>query len=199
MKTLKAFPTTNGNGFEAFKVYTFEHEINGLYKTVLSNGAERMECLDGKKSAHLWDGKNWDKAGKFVVVTDNSHRKQLVEIAAYKLKSLGFEHVYLAESKTYGFFINREGFAISFQSDFFELRFSGNYKPVERTAGRIVGTGWSDNVDLISLEGLTDRNLNGWNCVKNAPHWATHGLKVRLLGLPDMLTQSHSKYFEVAL
>lgn len=199
MRNLKAFPTKNGNGFEAFKVYNFEHEINGLYKTVLSNGAERMESLDGKKSAHLWDGKDWDNAGKFVVVADNSHIKQLIEVAAYKIKSLGFDHVYLAESKTYGFFINKEGFAISFQSDFFQLRFSGNYKPVDRLKGRQVGTGWSDNVDLISLEGLTDQNLNGWNCVKSAPYWATHGVKVKLLGLSDMLEQSHSKYFEVKL
>jgi len=78
MKTVRTSPTKSGNGFHQGMEYTWTHYKNGLYSTVLPNGQTRYESLDPEqsnfirkktcKSAHLWDGVNWHKAGYFRVL-----------------------------------------------------------------------------------------------------------------------------------
>jgi len=64
---MRVIPTTNGNGFIAGAVYNFVQD-GGLMLCVLPNGHERRDFIDGKPSAHLWDGVRWDLAGKFLVI-----------------------------------------------------------------------------------------------------------------------------------
>ena len=77
MMIIKATPTKDGNGFFRYRVYTWEHDTNNLYRTFIRIGGndcvryESLETLRGNvKSAHLWDGKNWQKAGTWEIVEE---------------------------------------------------------------------------------------------------------------------------------
>lgn len=189
-----AFPTASGNGFKAFELYTFEHVQNGLYSVVLPNGAERVDTLDGKKSAHLWDGKNWGNAGRFIVVNnDHSYREIVATIAAYRFLSLGYR-VWLAKSKKYGFFENKQGLAVSFQSDFGSVSISGNYRAIKHEHGCTVGTGWRCNDTNVLLTEINETTGN----FTGAPSWATKNFPVKLSTAADHLAHyPSSDFFEV--
>lgn len=183
MEKVIAFPTTGGNGFEAFKLYEFTPTAGGLYETQLKNGA-RVESLDGKKSAHLWDGKDWDRAGRFVVLPNpRSRRQQVVLPAAYKALSLGFD-VYLAESKGYGFIVDERGFVVSFGDNFGGIHLSGNYD------SKRCGSGWrAEHAEMLSIDGLTADAINAvTKC--GAPRWATGGEEVKLC-TPEMYLKKY--------
>ncbi len=186
----KVFPTTDGNGFKAFQVYDFELMDTPLPLYYCPSNHDKVDSLNGKKSAHLWDGKDWYWAGFFVELNPNNYRAQLVKIAAYRLAMLGFE-TYLSKSETYGFFVNSKGFVIGFQSEFSQVQFSGKYIALNQQDRKSVGSGWSDNVDRFSLENLTEENLTGWNKCEGAPRWATADKPVRLLKLNDMLSTAN--------
>jgi len=70
--TLRATPTISGNGFTGGKSYLFCHHRNGLYRTTNDNGHERFESYPfAERSAHLWDGVNWEAAGRFNLDADH--------------------------------------------------------------------------------------------------------------------------------
>lgn len=192
MEKVIAFPTTDGNGFEAFRLYAFNPCQGGLYETELKNGA-RVDPLDGRKSAHLWDGRDWGKAGRFIVLPNPRNRRQQVAMtAAYKALSLGFD-VYLAESKEYGFIVDERGFVVSFGDNYGEIYLSGNY------ISKRCGSGWRDDVaGMLPLNGLTADAINAVTKY-GAPRWATDGEEVKLCTLEMHLEQygSSSRYAQV--
>lgn len=195
MTTKIAFPTRSGNGFKAFELYTFE-QLNGcLYRITLENGAERVDSLDGKKSAHLWDGKNWDNAGHFIVLDNPNNYKQVIGImAAYKLLLLG-HRVWLSKNKEYGFFENKHGLAVSFGTDFGLITISGNYKPIKREHGRVIGTGFRCQ-GRFSLDEINA----GLGQFSHAPFWATNRLPVKMSTPADhLLHYPTSGFIEVIL
>jgi len=107
--------------------------------------------------------------------------KQIIGDLASQLHDFGFR-VFLAEKGTYGFYTNKEGSrVVSFESDLGNVSFGGNYRPLNLHEGRLVGTGWRmENVshDKAGFVGALNRN---------APVWATQGIKVKYETLDDHL------------
>lgn len=192
LKIKRVFPTANGNGFEAFNIYSFT-ECGALWRYLDERTLfERIDTLDGKKSAHLWDSKNWSNAGKFVELTINSWRADLCTIAAYKIASFGFK-TYLSKTKTYGFYVNYLGLPIYFQSDLGGIVFSCNYRALDAHGGRKIGTGARISDNEYSLSELTSENLIGAR-LDSAPRWAVGNTPHKLLTESDMLKQLYSDY-----
>jgi len=102
-KVVKAIPTNSGNGFIKGDVYEFKHHINGLFVTYIKRPIsclKRYECF-GKKSSHLWNGKNEYKMGKFniieidgVPVSDVSKYQYTITLVAQKNGALNMYQRY---------------------------------------------------------------------------------------------------------
>lgn len=188
----RVFPTVSGNGFNAFSIYSFA-EYGALWRYLDERTLfERIDTLDGKKSAHLWDGKDWNNAGKFIELSVNSWRADLCTIAAYKIASFGFK-TYLSKHKTYGFYLNNLGLPIYFQSDLGGIVFSCNYRALDAKGCKIIGTGARISDKEHSLSELTASNLIGAK-LDSAPRWAVGNTPHKLLTESDMLKQLHSDY-----
>lgn len=70
-KTIFAIPNVSTPRFTKGKTYRFEHKINALYATKDDCGNEKFTCYPfPEKDPHLWDGKDWAAAGKFVEVEE---------------------------------------------------------------------------------------------------------------------------------
>ena len=76
MDIIIATPSCSGNGFVEGTYYTFTPLLDipnpaSVYTCTLPNGWERVvsreSLLEGTKSAHLWDGVHWSKAGNFII------------------------------------------------------------------------------------------------------------------------------------
>lgn len=64
-----AVPTKSGNGFERGVEYIFFPTKNRrTWWCNLNNGHGKIDSIDGKQSAHLWDGVTWLFAGRFNVI-----------------------------------------------------------------------------------------------------------------------------------
>ena len=63
-----AMPSESYGSFTAGKHYRFEHVRNGLYQTISDDGHLKYDSLTGDKSAHLWNSRDWDLAGHFILL-----------------------------------------------------------------------------------------------------------------------------------
>ena len=70
VRKVVAVPTESGNGFVKGREYAFYHKRNGLYVNK-QTGYDKFEDF-GKKSAHLWDGHDWDAAGHFEIISQET-------------------------------------------------------------------------------------------------------------------------------
>jgi hypothetical protein len=93
-------------------------------------------------------------------INSESIKKTAILNLAKRIKSFGLR-VYLAKSGTYGFFTDGQR-VISFQTDYFSIVYSGNYK------SKASGSGWR-------IETETGENISGQEARLflrlNAPSW----------------------------
>lgn len=112
----------------------------------------------------------------------SNYKTEAVKELAAEIKEAGFR-VFIAKSRTYGFYTNQEGSKIvSFQYDLGGFKFSGNYK------SKSSGTGWimENNMSFVEM-------INSY-----VPNWATKE-PVKLTTLEQHLAtyQQSSSYVEI--